>query len=303
MSLLEKLKMQLKRKHKLVDGNEEDAQSSASGLSETRNANAKKPSRKVEIGLMLFDANKEIFVQVRSKKGGGGGVRLITLSKSDTKADIINKAKKVFFNGEKWSLGKESEYEFELMYFHEVILEEGITVQNIIDATKVQKLRFYLAMKNRLVIDDTEAALDNIDTPANLVDVSENPADPIVAQVPNTLVLEQAGADIDSSDIHVYDQRYDVVFEDSAGEVQYLAQPGNFFGQNYMMEGLGLHAQTPVQVPVMNTSTVTENEPQPTLIKLHIGHVFKELREFFSKPMDVSKLNLKVELYQTAKRR
>ena len=104
MSLLEKLRMQLKRKHELVDGNEEDAQSSASGLSETRNANAKKPSRKVEIGLMLFDANKEIFVQVRSKKGGG--VRLLTLSKSDTKADTINKAKKVFFNGEKCSMGK-----------------------------------------------------------------------------------------------------------------------------------------------------------------------------------------------------
>lgn len=334
MSLLEKLRLKLKRKHEDDDSNDDDVTPSTSELlSGPLTKNAMKPCRQVEIGLMLYDEKKQNYVQVRSRKGGG--VRLIPLSKSDTKVDIITKAKEVFFNGEKNAFGEESKYEIDLMDFQEVILEEGITVRKILDVTKVQKLRFYLALRKKHHVEIPANIAPNSVNPISL-NVSENVSETFLTQVQDAMIMGLSGSDINSSNngpvstfvstslnpdmisattnvtgstmdpgssnfyirsvptdgagstvIDGYDQSLsmnNVVFEDSLGEVQFLAQEGNYF--NYVVDGVEPHAQ----------QSTSEKHPE-MVIKLHRGHIFKELREFFSKPMDVCKLNLKVELY------
>ncbi|XP_033729918.1 uncharacterized protein LOC117319190 [Pecten maximus] len=163
MSLLEKLKHKLKRNQ-----TEEEAGPSLSTLSEgstsSYSKNALKNQRIIEFGLMVFDVSSHLYKSIRAKKGGG--VRKTKVSKHNCKADLLQAAKEIFLNGQ-FGYGNPDEFECDIMDYKQVSLEENITVGEIIDSTKLQKLRFYLALKRK-----TDIASDSDDS---LPDISRYP--------------------------------------------------------------------------------------------------------------------------------
>ena len=110
------------------------------------NQNARKDSRKVDIGWMNYCKDSNTYKQVKCKKGGG--TRTVDLSKWCTEEDVISKGKELFFPHGRSVVGHEGDFSFKLMNFaQEEIILKGSTIEQIYNETCLSRLKFYLASK------------------------------------------------------------------------------------------------------------------------------------------------------------
>ncbi|XP_023656880.2 uncharacterized protein [Paramormyrops kingsleyae] len=115
------------------------------GTSALPRKTSSKKNRKVEIGWMNFDEEKNAFIQVRTRKGGG--TRKVEVSRGSQKADLLEKAFSLFFPSGKNSVGCASDFEMDIKDFKETSLDENTTVGDLYDETQLSVLRFYLTTK------------------------------------------------------------------------------------------------------------------------------------------------------------
>jgi hypothetical protein len=142
MSLLQKLNYKLQ---KLQDVETEPKISNSQG--EKNDKNAFKASRTIEFGLMNFNFENKSYVTVRTKKGDG--VRKVKVSTHERKRDLIKTATALFCHDGQAVFGPESDYDLDIYDFKQIPLREDISVQDVIESTKLQKIRFYLALKRK----------------------------------------------------------------------------------------------------------------------------------------------------------
>lgn len=103
--------------------------------------------RKVELGWMNYDAESDIFRQVRTRKGGG--TRKVDVSKESKKPDLIQQAVKLFFADGKSTEGDITEFQVDLKDYKEMSVDEDVTVGKLYADTKLPLLRFYLTTKKK----------------------------------------------------------------------------------------------------------------------------------------------------------
>ena len=111
-------------------------------------------TRKVQLGWLHFDDEKQTFVSVRTAKGGG--TREVDIKLSAGKNDIIGIAKAMFFSDNKSTFGPEQCMTFGLANFqHEDISRIKVcavylafTLQRYIEKCKMSRVRLYLTSKS-----------------------------------------------------------------------------------------------------------------------------------------------------------
>ena len=111
-------------------------------------------TRKVQLGWLHFDDEKQTFVSVRTAKGGG--TREVDIKLSAGKNDIIDIAKAMFFSDNKSTFGPEQCMTFGLANFqHEDISRIKVcgvylafTLQRYLEKCKMSRVRLYLTSKS-----------------------------------------------------------------------------------------------------------------------------------------------------------
>ncbi|OWF35846.1 hypothetical protein KP79_PYT23047 [Mizuhopecten yessoensis] len=106
------------------------------------NTNAKKNTRKIELGLLNLDNN--VFKQVRTKNGGG--TRKIDVDKSMKKGELIDLATSLFFPNGKSKLGSVDDFHFDLRDFSEEVWNANETIGELYQKTGMPLLRFSLSI-------------------------------------------------------------------------------------------------------------------------------------------------------------
>lgn len=96
---------------------------------------------------MHYDNEKEVFKQVRAKRGGG--TRKLSVSKDAHKKQLIQEAVHLFFPNGRNSLGSLTDFELGLTNYQEVPLDEVTTVGKLYQETKRPLLRFYLTTQTK----------------------------------------------------------------------------------------------------------------------------------------------------------
>jgi len=141
------------------------------GLKLQGNSNAKKNTRKVELGWLHCDGSR--YVQMKKKRGGG--TRRVDVSKSATSEDIVRRATQLFFPGGKSQVGPLSSMTCHLRDFTESVFDMGDqTLGNYYETTMMPVLRFYLATNSTgPSAADSVAPIDSDDS-ADSVTVVEN---------------------------------------------------------------------------------------------------------------------------------
>ncbi|XP_053288829.1 uncharacterized protein LOC128449596 [Pleuronectes platessa] len=134
LSMFEKLKRKMYTKSN--KDRHQDSEEEHSNMHLRNNRRASKMTRKIEIG-WINDKR-----QVR--KRNGGGTRLLDISKTATKKDILSHAKGLFFPNEKSIHGMWEEFSHDIVDFQEANLEDSISVRELYEAQKFGVLRFYL---------------------------------------------------------------------------------------------------------------------------------------------------------------
>ncbi|XP_053303389.1 uncharacterized protein LOC128462122 [Pleuronectes platessa] len=134
LSMFEKLKSKMYTKSN--KDRHQDSEEEHSNMHLRNNRRASKMTRKIEIG-WINDKR-----QVR--KRNGGGTRLLDISKTATKKDILSHAKGLFFPNEKSIHGIWEEFSHDIVDFQEANLEDSISVRELYEAQKFGVLRFYL---------------------------------------------------------------------------------------------------------------------------------------------------------------
>lgn len=138
ISLFEKLRRKMgttSNKDKGQDSEEEHSMQPTK-MCLRNNKRALKLTRKIELG-WIHDKR-----QVR--KRCGGGTRVLNISKTATKTEILSHAKKLFFPNEKSRKGKWEEFSHDIVDFQEAYLDEGVSVGELYETHKLGTLRFYL---------------------------------------------------------------------------------------------------------------------------------------------------------------
>jgi len=115
--------------------------------------------RKVQLGWMHFDDEKQTFVSVRTAKGGG--TREVDIKLTADKHDIIGIAKTIFFNDGNSNFGPEQLMTFGLANFqHEDIstikvsgVHLAFTLQRYVEKCKMSRVRLYLTSKINILDD------------------------------------------------------------------------------------------------------------------------------------------------------
>lgn len=167
LSLLEKLRHKLQRN----DTDEIDMSRKQPNIHCRRNA--LKLEWLIELCLMQFDALEMMYVPVRAKKGGG--IRQVKVYKENGKRELLEMSKNIFFKTEPFAFGNENDYECDLMDYKQISLGENITVDDIIEGTKLQKIRFYLSLRMKTDKEDLEkesSTASNSETVAEMLSQS-----------------------------------------------------------------------------------------------------------------------------------
>lgn len=112
------------------------------------NKNAKKLSKKIEIG-WLHQYGSSGFHQVRSPSGGG--TREITMNFDATMSQMLESVKILFFPGGQSKKGSASDFDFFITDQTHTKLENSMTIQQVYDSTKLKTLRFYMVTTPKIV--------------------------------------------------------------------------------------------------------------------------------------------------------
>ncbi|OWF51200.1 hypothetical protein KP79_PYT12981 [Mizuhopecten yessoensis] len=107
------------------------------------NKNAKKSTRKIELGWLHYDITSQMFKQVR--KRNGGGTRKLDVDKESDKGDLEEKAKALFFPHGMSKIGAIEDYTTEVRDFSEDLITSMETVGEMYQRTGMNVLRFFLA--------------------------------------------------------------------------------------------------------------------------------------------------------------
>lgn len=113
------------------------------------NVNAKKSTRKIELGWLNFDKNS--YKQV--KTANGGGTRKIDTQKRAGRDDILKEAKTRFFPNGTSKLGSSEDFEFEIRDFSERVLNSNDTIGDLYEETGLSIMRFYMSTR-RIGLDE-----------------------------------------------------------------------------------------------------------------------------------------------------
>ena len=161
--LLQKLRLKLQNKRA-------GGKSQAPNMHLVGNKQAKRTTRKIDIGWMHYDEVQKQYKPVR--KQNGGGTRKLSVCKSST-ADTLQKiAEGLFFKDGKSSKGLLESHETQLTDVgHQVVLSSA-TVEELYDEAKMTVLRLYLKTKHRDVESGEEECFDLWDTPEVEVETS-----------------------------------------------------------------------------------------------------------------------------------
>ncbi|KAJ8299371.1 hypothetical protein KUTeg_023431 [Tegillarca granosa] len=170
-----------KLRRKLQNYTETDEKESNSSLKKTKcmGSNASKERIRIELGWMHFN-EKAGYTQVRTKHGGG--TRSLKMEKTAKKREIMKEAKSIFFPGGKSTKGEISNMKCELTDFKLDCVDEGISIAEIINKTKMYKVRFYLTTKQ-----ETEDSDELPDTTTKPTEIHQN----AVAETTEHIATEQ----------------------------------------------------------------------------------------------------------------
>lgn len=113
--------------------------------------------RKVLLGWLHFDEEKQAFVSVRTNKGGG--TRDVDIKLNAGKEHIIDIAKAIFFSDGQSTFGPEEKMTFGLANFqHEDVSKVKVsgmylsfTLQQYIEKYKMSRVRLYLTSKVKIL--------------------------------------------------------------------------------------------------------------------------------------------------------
>lgn len=99
-------------------------------------------TKMIEIGwLCSVDGNRLVHVQTKF----GGGSRKISVNRSCKMADVLKKAKELFFPDGTSPKGKLENFSCKILDFKHNEIESELTIDEIYNATRLTRLRFYLA--------------------------------------------------------------------------------------------------------------------------------------------------------------
>lgn len=141
--LLERLRKVIKKKNL---SKEKGGSDSSSEDQQSKKKRKMSSTRQIELG-WLCSINGERFVHVRTKQGGG--TRKVTVSKSATNNEILETAIQLFFPNGISTKGKKEEFSFQLKDFKQNVLEDNYTVEEYYAFSKLSRLRFYLASRQK----------------------------------------------------------------------------------------------------------------------------------------------------------
>ncbi|XP_033752673.1 uncharacterized protein LOC117336293 [Pecten maximus] len=106
------------------------------------NRNAKKHTKKIELGWLHSYGSCNILKQVRSPSGGG--TRTIDIDVNSTVSELLNTAIALFFPNGKSKKGNENDFNFYIANQTQEKQEGSLTIKQIYESTKLKILRFYL---------------------------------------------------------------------------------------------------------------------------------------------------------------
>lgn len=112
--------------------------------SSSRKISVPKPTRRIELGWMNYEADSNDYKQVRSQNGGG--TRHLSVDKDMTRNALIEIGKNLFFPEGNSKKGSLSAFQFELRDFQLRDVGED-SVAELYDQSKVKLLRLYLFSK------------------------------------------------------------------------------------------------------------------------------------------------------------
>ncbi|XP_054641985.1 uncharacterized protein LOC129187162 isoform X2 [Dunckerocampus dactyliophorus] len=118
-------------------------QRSGDSMARQSNTAAEKTSRKIEIGWLHY--GKHEYQQVRTRNGGG--TRHVTVEKTATVADILEKGKDLFFPDGCSPKGPACDFTFDICDFKGKMIQLDDTVGRLYEKTKLKLLRFYIRTK------------------------------------------------------------------------------------------------------------------------------------------------------------
>lgn len=240
--------------------------------------NAVKTMRKIELGWMHYDDEKETFKQVRTKRGGG--TRKFEISKDAQKRDLIQEATDLFFPNGRNHLGSLRYFELDIKMFQDVGLDEVITVGQLYQDTKLPTLRFYLTTQKKKNIDIPHSPSpglapslerqESAQSSTSLISVSTSLPLATFETVSPEVLLVGSNASDDTHEYAVYatEGSSDDVFESS--DIVFLGA----FSEN---EPQYLDDTLPISPQAMPSS-----EPVKKILVVHRGQVLPELIANFS---------------------
>ena len=124
---------------------------SASSSEETSSTTKAPKTRRIALGLMLFNKSKIKFVSVRYARGGGS--RTLDVPFNATKQELIEMVKDVLFAEGVAPIGKASDFTFDLANFKGEALnnlrdsdghEQPFTIQGYFETSKLTRVQPYL---------------------------------------------------------------------------------------------------------------------------------------------------------------
>ena len=106
----------------------------------------RKQTRTVDVGWLNMDCGEGHFQQVRYKTGGGKR-KLKDVDIDVTIAEIMDRAKSIFFPNGESPKGTLENFSVEMRDFSERVLDNDLTIGQLYDATQVDHLRVYLTTR------------------------------------------------------------------------------------------------------------------------------------------------------------
>jgi len=119
---------------------------SSKALALVGNTNAKKVTRRLELGWLNFDATSGQYKQVRYKRGGG--TRKVSTDCNDTMDHLLTMAKGLFFRDGVSVEGRQEDFEFGMGGFDGCAIDLNVTVEEVYSRSMAKMLRLYMMTKS-----------------------------------------------------------------------------------------------------------------------------------------------------------
>ncbi|XP_056283226.1 uncharacterized protein LOC130201972 [Pseudoliparis swirei] len=274
--LFERLKQKLAKRKHFDEGGSSTSEGERSHPSQKRNA--LKTMRKIEIGWMHYDDEKEVFKQVRARRGGG--TRKVDVSKDAQKRDLIQEAIGLFFPDNINSLGSLTDFELDLKDYQEVMVDNVITVGQLYIDTKLPLLRFYLTTQKK-IMDSPHSHSAGLAPSLERQVSSQNPSSPSslsVATAPPSATFETVNPEVIFLGSTPSDDNYDFALYSTQGGSEDAFESSNvvFVGDFSENEQQNLDDTLPV-----SPQTISSSERVKRILVVHRGQVLRELIAHF----------------------